>query len=712
VGEYIKVNFSNYDKLLDTIISKNKKEDELSEIFARLTSDIELLQKKLKTGKSNVENSFELSENHNLRDIINVILKNNKDEKKTTIYKLRYGFITEKPAPVKDLCTVFNLSEDDIFKIINEISEVLVDCPQITSYLEILNIKSLKSFAEEEFGSCNPAYFEMLKKLTQGKIKIKEEATHKDLKSAISACVKQFDGQYGRNGIAKILKGSKSLKDNEFNNSSKNSEYYGLFSELTLNTITNEIDDLIKEGILKTERKGNFARPVLVINTEIETAQTKLPQDENTQEIKTDNTCNDDNITKILTYLKNGENVFITGHAGTGKSYILNKLKEKLGKKLTITSTTGIAAVNVKGQTLHSWAGVGICNKPVKHTVESILKKSSVKKQIQKCEILAIDEISMLDINTFEYVDSVLSIVRENDAPFGGIQVIFIGDFFQLPPVDLNSDSPDKYCFESKLWQKLNLKTVLLTRNYRQKEENLIKALANMRTNSLTENDINLLKTRETPKSNEQEDILHIFATNFEADNYNNTKFKSINSPEHILHAFDGIYKGEKLADKPTNEREANILQRINNTCSAEKTISLKIGARVMLLINLDFEKGLINGSCGVVKQISPENITVKFDNGETAKISKHDFQFYNNDELIAVRKQFPLRLAYGITIHKSQGMSLDKLVVDCSRIFEKGQAYVALSRIKTLSGLHIRNFDPQKVMVDEKVAKFYEEIS
>jgi len=139
---------------------------------------------------------------------------------------------------------------------------------------------------------------------------------------------------------------------------------------------------------------------------------------------------------KVLSLLMNGENVFLTGYAGTGKSYILNKLKEKLKKNLTITSTTGIAAVNVKGQTLHSWAGVGLCKNPVHKTIEKIYSRPSVVKQIRSCKILAIDEISMLNTETFEYVDEVLKVIRESFSPFGGIQVLFIGDFYQLPPVE------------------------------------------------------------------------------------------------------------------------------------------------------------------------------------------------------------------------------------------------------------------------------------
>lgn len=148
----------------------------------------------------------------------------------------------------------------------------------------------------------------------------------------------------------------------------------------------------------------------------------------------------DKKLKKIINFLRNGDNVFVTGHAGTGKSYILRKLKEKYKKKLTITSTTGIAAVNVKGQTLHSWAGVGLCRNTIQAAVEKIKTRPSQYRQIKNCKMLAIDEISMLNVETFEYVNEVLKLIRENNEPFGGIQVIFIGDFYQLPPVEKEND--------------------------------------------------------------------------------------------------------------------------------------------------------------------------------------------------------------------------------------------------------------------------------
>lgn len=416
----------------------------------------------------------------------------------------------------------------------------------------------------------------------------------------------------------------------------------------------------------------------------------------------------DETYLKILTLLKNGENVFLTGFAGTGKSYILNKLKEYFKKKLTITSTTGIAAVNVKGQTLHSWAGVGLCRNTVYNTVEKIKKRPTQYRQIMNCKILAVDEISMLNIEAFEYINEVLREVRECNDPFGGIQVFFIGDFFQLPPVEKEGEIRH-YCFDSPVWDKLGLKNVVLKKNYRQNEENFITALAHMRENCLEVEDIELLKTRCV--ENEDADILHIFSTNEEANKYNFAKFNMIDEPVKLFYAEDGVYRGSKLVTEGFTESENYILEIFSKNCRAEKEIALKLGARVMLLVNMDFNKGLINGACGVIQGFNQDTISIKFDNGIVSNIPKHKFEYYYNERVVAERMQYPLKLAYGITIHKSQGMTLDRLVVDCARIFERGQSYVAMSRVKTLEGLYLKNFEPEKVLVDNRVAEFYENI-
>lgn len=416
-----------------------------------------------------------------------------------------------------------------------------------------------------------------------------------------------------------------------------------------------------------------------------------------------------EDLKKIDDFIRNGDNVFVTGFAGTGKSYILNKLKEKYKKKLTITSTTGIAAVNVKGQTLHSWAGVGLCRNPINVTVDKIRQRPTQFRQIVGCKILAIDEISMLNVETFQYVNEVLKQVRENDKPFGGIQVLFIGDFFQLPPVEQGESFERRYCFETELWDELELKNVVLKRNFRQNEEDFIKALSDMRINRLTEEDIDLLETRCVDEDDGE--ILHIFSTNEEANRYNAVKFNAIDEPVINFVAKDGVYRGKSLVYEGFMPREEMILDIFNKNCRADREIFLKKGCRVMLLVNMDFDRGLINGSCGVIQGFNDETINITFDNGVNANIPMHEFEYYYNDKVVALRLQYPLKLAYGITIHKSQGMTLDKLVVDCKRVFECGQVYVAMSRVKTLGGLYLRHFEPTQVLADNKVARFYRNI-
>ncbi len=425
---------------------------------------------------------------------------------------------------------------------------------------------------------------------------------------------------------------------------------------------------------------------------------------------KPENSKDEDILKQIIKLIKKGENLFITGHAGTGKSYILNKLKEKF-KKMVLTSTTGIAAVNIKGQTIHSFCGIGACKKPVEMIIDELFsKKVSIKNKIKKCKILALDEVSMLNVKTLEYIDAVFKAVKESTAPFGGIQVIFIGDFFQLPPVE--KDEPErKYCFESPIWSELGLKNIVLKKSYRQKEENFIEALAHMRTNSLTQADIELFNSRNLPDENTIPNMLHIFSTNEEADAYNKAKFDSIENPLVEFVSDDGVLRGNDYIYNNFNETEGKILEIFNRNCKFNKELKFKLGAKVMLLSNLDFSSGLINGSIGTIKSFNNSSITVLFDNGVERDITRETFEYFYNDKPVAQRRQYPLKLAYAITIHKSQGMTLDELFIDCKRIFEKGQAYVAMSRVKNLDGLYLANFTPDRVSADPKVVEFYKNL-
>lgn len=422
----------------------------------------------------------------------------------------------------------------------------------------------------------------------------------------------------------------------------------------------------------------------------------------------------DKNYKKLKDYINQGFNVFITGSAGTGKSFVLNKVRKDY-PYIHITSTTGISAINVNGQTLHSWAGVGICNQPINIVVNKINKNAPLFKQISRCKILAIDEISMLNSATLDYVNEVLKQVRKDKRAFGGIQVLIFGDFLQLPPVQ------GEFCFESKTWEELELKTILLTEVKRQTEKDFIHSLNRVRDNSLTNDDITMFYDLEVKPNSNYDTAVQIFGRNDDADTYNKlmiekleTIHKNYVSEEFIynhnsydVEEFDatGIDRN-KL--KPFDKK---CLENLDKNCKAPQILTLKVGCRVMLLRNLNVKGGLANGSCGTVKGLFEDNIFVKFDNGTETFIKKEDFDYIYQGLLKAKRKQYPLRLAYGLTIHKAQGMTFDKLMVNFGNIFADGQGYVALSRTRSKEGLMLKSFNPNLITVNEKVVDFYKKI-
>lgn len=426
----------------------------------------------------------------------------------------------------------------------------------------------------------------------------------------------------------------------------------------------------------------------------------------------------------IVALIEDGNNIFITGGAGVGKSYTLNKLKDKYGKKLHITSTTGISAINVNGQTLHSWVGIGLADKPIVDIVNKIRRKATLYKTLLCCEMLAIDEISMLDNYTFDYVNEVLKAVRENDKPFGGIQVLIFGDFFQLPPVRMKEDGKD-FCFNSQAWKELNLKTVLLKEVKRQSEKELSEALNNVRIDKTSAEDLKVFYKRDVePDYVAPKDILQIFGTNADADAYNDKCFNEIPERPYTYEAKDELYiyndigeasvtviDTKDIKDKTVSKYDLMALKKFNEDCKAPEKLELKEGCRVMLLKNIDVKKGLANGSCGTIKQLTSGSIDILFDNGVRANLLPAEFEYIKEGRTKIKRTQYPLRLAYGITIHKSQGMTFDKLVVNFNRIFDYGQAYVALSRTKTLEGLIIRGFDHNKIVANKEVVEFYKKL-
>lgn len=514
----------------------------------------------------------------------------------------------------------------------------------------------------------------------------------RDLADVVIEFVKMYNGRFSRLTVIKILTG------NSENNSSydemKNTSFWNKFDSKFANILNSIISTLIRLNKIEINSKNCIC----------------IKEDKN---LKAENDKTKENLkdfNEIVNLINQGKNIFVTGNAGTGKSFLLNRLKQKYKKKLELTSTTGLAAVNIKGVTIHSWCGVGICKKTIQKCVSDILEKKTLVNKIRKCKLLAIDEISMLKGYTFTYIDQVLRMVREEDAPFGGIQVLLFGDFFQLPPVEQGYSEKD-FCFETQTWEDLNLATIKLEKIYRQTDLSFIKALNDIREGKITNDDINLLKSREIDYDTSNSSILHIFSRNDEADNYNLKKFNSLNSKIYSYSADLGVYRGKNFVKEKLNERELIILDIFQKNSKATKTIEFKKGCRVMLLINLDFDKGLINGSCGEITALDKDGITVKFDNGIETNVEKHEFEYYYNDEKVASMTQYPLKLAYAITIHKSQGMTLDNVVVDCNKIFEEGQTYVALSRVRSINGLYLKGFTEDKIKVNKKVVEFYKNL-
>lgn len=418
----------------------------------------------------------------------------------------------------------------------------------------------------------------------------------------------------------------------------------------------------------------------------------------------------DNILDKAIKLIEDGENIFITGGGGVGKSYLLKRLCEVFN--ITVTSTTGISALNVGGQTIHSWSGIGLANKSFAETLEKIQSNKYKKTQIHSTEILAIDEISMLDDYTFDFINSIIKEVNGNSKPFGGIQIILVGDFFQLPPVELGKNKD--FCFKSKTWKELNLTTLNLTKVWRQDDLKLVKSLNDIREGINNNTEIFESRNFVTPPK----DCVRLYSTNQEVNSYNKACFDAIpekiytyNSSNELFTRIGGVKKSVDPRISNLPEWDRLIYDNFNSNCKAPEKLELKKTCRVMLLQNINVEKGLVNGSCGEVIDLSPYMIKVKFDNGIIKEIERSDFEYYQNNKLKVRRNQFPLMLAYACSIHKSQGMTFDKVFVDFKRIFTFGQAYVALSRVRSLNGLFLSNFSPFKIQANPEVIQFYQDL-
>ena len=411
----------------------------------------------------------------------------------------------------------------------------------------------------------------------------------------------------------------------------------------------------------------------------------------------------------IVNKFEAGSNIFVTGGAGSGKSFLLNYLKFNYAQSgLVVTASTGIAAVNIGGSTIHSWSGIGLGNLPVEKIVENLFssKFARVRRKIIQAKALAIDEISMIAPQTLDLIDQVLRHVRQNDAAMGGLQILFFGDFLQLPPINKLSNDID-FCFNANCWPDLNLEIFNLEEKFRQKDQQFVKILDNLRYGELDNDDVDILQSRVDAKDSNIAIKPTILTThNYKVEKINDYHLRNIVANEATYQA---KYSG--------SQGKVDLLKK---NCIAPEALKLKVGAQVMMTKNTYQKDGIINGSLGVVVDFSLKKKypIVKFGNNVELTISPEEWLIESYDkakqELVqeASVAQIPLILAWAITIHKSQGLTLDKISCDLSDIFSPGQAYVALSRARSLDGVFIEKINFSKIVSAKKAKEFYKKLS
>ena len=408
---------------------------------------------------------------------------------------------------------------------------------------------------------------------------------------------------------------------------------------------------------------------------------------------------------QALYILESGQNVYLTGAAGSGKTYVLNKFISELKKRkvgVGVTASTGIAATHLGGITIHSWAGMGIARDASKEQIQNIIEKRHVARRLAATQVLIIDEISMLDADRLALVDRILKAAREKEKPFGGIQVVLCGDFFQLPPIQKEGEPEALFAYRSPVWQELNPIVCYLTEQHRQGDDPLAEILNAMRAGEIHQ------KTRE-----------HLHARkNTGADLINSTRLycKNINVDAENARELQKLQGAEKQFYMSSRGVPA-VLASLKNGCLAPELLAVKRGAAVMFVKN-NFDKGYVNGTLGTVVDFSTEGgpasggdedgyPVVKSLNGRKFIASPETWKIEENGKTVASIMQVPLRLAWAITVHKSQGMTLDAAQIQLTDAFEKGMGYVALSRVKSLAGMRLLGFNEMALRVHEDVLEF-----
>ncbi len=391
-----------------------------------------------------------------------------------------------------------------------------------------------------------------------------------------------------------------------------------------------------------------------------------------------------------LEVLLAGESAFVTGPAGTGKTYLLNqfvKLAKYQGKRVSVTATTGLAATHLGGTTIHAWSGIGVQDFLPDHFADHMSKTRH--EIIEKTDILLIDEISMMHDFRLDMVDEVCRLVRKQpDVPFGGIQVVMSGDFFQLPPVNRSDSRQGGFVVNSNAWRVLQPVIIYLTQQFRQDEDDdLADILTAMRAGELRRHHAEKLLERTEVEVPYSELITELHTLNIDVDKINEVKLKELG--------------GDELIYSQHTTGADNYVQNLQRSVLAPAVLTLKQGALVMAVKN-DMNRRYVNGSIGTVVDFEPvtDYPVIQFLNGKEVTMQPDTWELRDGDKKRASISQVPLRLAYAITVHKSQGMTLDMAKMDLRKAFVEGMGYVALSRVRNIGSLYLSGINQMALRI------------
>jgi len=402
---------------------------------------------------------------------------------------------------------------------------------------------------------------------------------------------------------------------------------------------------------------------------------------------------------EALDILKLGHNVFLTGPAGSGKTHLLNKYINFLKDNYVdvgITASTGIAATHMGGTTIHSWTGMGIKDSVNKGDLEELKSRKYLRDRFERTQVLVIDEVSMLNHFRLDLIDEICRYMKNVDKPFGGMQVILCGDFFQLPPIARFGEPAALFAYESEIWKKANFKICYLEEQHRQTDQNFLKVLNEIRKNNLSDDGLKYLKDRQNKKTFQGVEPTRLHTHNIDVDLINQKELEKLSSQQRE-------YQMESKGRQP-------LVESLKKSCLAPENLKLKVGAKVMFVKN-NFEEGYVNGTLGKVVAFDCDGPVVQIKNGRNIHVKPVSWMIEEDGKPKATIGQYPLRLAWAITVHKSQGMSLDAIEVDLSKSFERGMGYVALSRVRSLDGLTLLGLNDMAVQVRGEVLDFDDEI-